>query len=91
MNIHVESLASHLSPRQRCRNFMLFWCAERGIKPEQLTYQSMKREHAWPRQAFMLSAHKAGHSKNAISEVLEMDRSTVQHGIQSAAKREAKE
>jgi chromosomal replication initiation ATPase DnaA len=47
------------------------------------------RDVSWPRQDFMLAAHRKGYSLSEIGRFLNRDHTTVLHGIRQAEAREA--
>jgi len=63
--------------------------AERAVGlPKGATYtRSRAREIAWARQAGMLLAHENGNSYSHIARMLNMDHTTIMHGVKAARER----
>lgn len=63
----------------------------KGLTFEEMMADTRQRDVAWPRQEFMLAAHREGYSMPEIGALIGRDHTTVLHGIRAAKKREAQE
>ena len=67
---------------------MTVFCANEGADRIELMGRSRKRNIAWPRQEFMLSARREGYSFPDIGRYLRRDHTTILTGCLSALERE---
>ena len=85
---HVATFAAH---RRRLLVLAVEVARVYGLKVEDFKDRTRVREVAWPRQEFMLAAHRQGYSLGQIGRFLNRDHTTILHGIRAAQAREARE
>lgn len=85
---HVATFAAH---RRRLLVLAVEVSRAYGLTVEDFKSPTRVRDVSWPRQEFMLAAHRAGYSLGQIARFLNRDHTTILHGIRAASKREAGE
>lgn len=83
--------ASAKRKAQSLENLCAIYATRAGFAVQHFKGPSRHRELAWPRQDFMLAAHREGYSMPEIGRFLNRDHTTVLHGIRQAEAREARQ